>query len=164
MLILTNYLWNSVRATLVHDYLQGLGIWRVSRRVQFSRDQLFVTPWTVARQASLSFINSWSLLKLMSIESVTPSNNLILSHPLLLPSIFPSIGVFSYESVLHIRWPKYWSFSFSISPSNEYSGLISFRIDWLDHLAVQGTLKSLLQHHSSKASILWHSAFFMVQL
>ena len=121
-------------------------------------------PWTVARQVSLSFINSWSLLKLMFIESVTPSNNLILSHPLLLPSIFPSIGVFSNESVLHIRGPKYWSFSLSISPSNEYSGLISFRIDWLDHLTVQGTLKSLLQHHSSKASVLWHSAFFMVQL
>ena len=105
------------------------------------------------------------LLKLMSIESVIPSNHLILCHPLLLlPSIFPSIRVFSNESVLHIRWPKYWSFSFSTSPSNEYSGLISFRMDWLDLLAVQGTLKSLLQHHSSKASILWHSAFFIVQL
>ena len=124
---------------------------------------LFATPWTVALQASLSITNSQSLLKLMSIESMMPSNHLILWHPLLLlPSIFSSIRVFSEESVLHIRWPKYWSFSFSISPSNEYSGLISLRIDWLDLLAVQGTLKSLLQHHSSKASILKHSAFFMV--
>ena len=109
--------------------------------------------------------NSRSFLKLMSIESVMPSNHLILCHPLLLqPSIFPSIRVYSNGSVLHIRWPMYWSFSFSISPSNEYSGLISFRMDWLDLLAVQGTLKSLLQHHSSKASILWQSAFFIVQL
>ena len=114
--------------------------------------QLFVTPWTAASQASLSITNFQSLLKLMSIESVMPSNHLILCHPLLLlPSIFPSIKIFSNESVLPIRWPKYWSFSFSISPSNEYSGLISFRMDWLDLLAVQGTLKSLLQHHSSKA-------------
>ena len=114
--------------------------------------------WTAARQASLSFIISWSLFKLMSIESVMPSNYLILCCPLLLPpSIFPSIRVFSNESALHIRWPKYWSFSFSISSSNEYSGLISFRIHWFDILAVQGTLKSLLQHHSSKASILWRS-------
>ena len=127
--------------------------------------QLFVTPWTAARQASLSITNSWSLLKLTSIESVMPSNHLTLCHPLfLLPSIFPSIRGFSSESVLCIRWLKYWSFSFSISPSNEYSGLISFRMDWLDLLAVQGTLKSLLQHHSSKASILQSSAFFMVQL
>ena len=127
--------------------------------------QLFATPWTAAHQASLSFTNSWGLLKLMSIKSVMPSNHLILCCPLLLlPSVFPSIKVFSKESVLHIRWPKYWSFSFSISPSNEYSGLISFRIDWFDLLTVQGTLKSLLQHHSSKASILWHSAFFMVQV
>ena len=112
---------------------------------------LFVTPWTAARQASLSITNSWSLLKLMSIESVMPSNHLILCHPLLLlPSVFPSIRVFSNESVLCIRWPDYWSFSFSCSPSNEYSGLISFRMDWLDLLAVQGTLKSPLQHHSSK--------------
>ena len=126
---------------------------------------LFATPWTAAHQASLSFINSQSLLKLMSIESVTPSNHLILCRPLLLPpSILSSIRVFSSESVLHIRWPKYWSFSFSMSPSNEYSGLISFSMDWLDLLSVQGTLKSLLQHHSSKASILQHSAFFMVQL
>ena len=109
------------------------------------------TPWTAARQASLSITNSRSLLKLLSIELVTPSNHLILCRPLLLPSIFPSIRVFSNESVLHIRWPKYWSFSFSISPSNEYSGLNSFRMDWLDLLAVQGTLKSLLQHDSSKA-------------
>ena len=122
-------------------------------------------PWTAAHQASLSITSSRSLLKLMSIESVMPSNHLILCHPLpLLPSIFPSIRVFSNESVVHIRWPKYWSFSFSISPSNEYSGLISFRIDWLDLLAVQGNLKSLLQHHNSKASILQRSAFFMVQL
>ena len=117
--------------------------------------QLFVTPWTAAHQASLSITNSQSLLKFMSIESVMPSNHLILCRPLLLlPSIFPSLRVFSNESVLHIRWPKYWSFSFSISPSKEHPGLISFRMDWLELLAVQGTLKSLLQHHSSKASIL----------
>ena len=128
-----------------------------------SRVQLFGTPWTAAQQASLSITNSRSLLKLMSIESGMPSNHLILCHPLLLlPSIFPSIRVFSNESVLHIRWPKYWSFS--ISPSDEYSGLIFFRMDWFDLLAVQGTLKSLLQHHSSKASIIWCSAFFIVQL
>ena len=121
---------------------------------------LFATPWTAARQASLSITSSRSPPKPMSIESVMPSNHLILFRPLLLlPSIFPSIRVFSNESALHIRWPKYWSFSFSISPSNEYSGLISFRIDWFHLLAVQGTLKSLLQHHSSKASILGHSAF-----
>ena len=130
-----------------------------------SRVRLFAIPWTAARQASLSNINSQSLLKLISIEPVMPSNHLILCCPLLLqPSIFPSIKVFSSELVLCIRWPKYWSFSFSISPSNEYSGLISFRIDWLDLLAVQETLKSLLQLHSSKASILWCSAFFIVQL
>ena len=123
-----------------------------------SRVRLFATPWTAAYQASVSITNSWSLLKLTSIESVmVPSNHLILCRPLLLPSIFPSIRVFSNESVLPIRGPEYWSFSFSISPSNEYSGLISFRMDWLDFLAVQGTLKSLLQHHSSKASILRHS-------
>ena len=120
---------------------------------------------TAARQASLSTTNSRSLVKLMSIESVMPSNHLILCRPLLLlPSTFPSIRVFSNKSVLHIRWPKYWSFSFNISPSNEYSGLISLMTDWLDLPAVQGTLKSLLQHHSSKASILWHAAFFIVQL
>ena len=125
--------------------------------------RLFVTPWTVARQASRSFTNSWSLLKLMSIELVMPSNHLILCCPLLLlPSIFPSIRVFSNESALRIRWPKYWSFS--ISPSNEYSGLNSFRIDSFDLLAIPGTLKSLLQHHSLKASILRRLAFFMVQL
>ena len=129
-----------------------------------SRVQLFATPWTAARQASLSITNSRSLLKLISIESVMPSNQLILCLLLLLlPSIFPSIRVFSNELVLHIRWPKHWSFSFSISPSNEHPGLISFRMDWLDLLAVQGTLKSLLQHHSSKASIIQHSTFFMVQ-
>ena len=127
--------------------------------------RLFVTPWTVACQASLSITNSWSLLKLMFIELVMPSNHLILCHSLLLPpSIFASIRVFSNESVLHIRWPKIWSFSFNISPTNEHLGLISLRMDWLDLLAVQGTLKSLLQHHSSKASIIQHSAFFIVQL
>ena len=127
--------------------------------------QLFATPWIAAHQASLSITNSWSSLRLMSIESVMPSSHLILCRPLLLlPPIPPSISVFSYESSLRMRWPKYWSFSFSISPSNEYSGLISFRMDWLDLLAVQGTLKSLLQHHSSKASILRHSAFFTVWL
>ena len=124
-----------------------------------------MTPWTAARQASLSITNSWSLLKLMSIESVMSSSHLILCHPLLLPpSVFPIIRVFSNESVLRIRRPKYWSFNISISSSNEHSGLISFRMDWLDHLAVQGTLKSLLQHHSSKAPILQCSVFLMVQL
>ena len=133
-----------------------------SQSVQLlSRVGLFVTPWTAAHQASLSITSFQSLLKLMSIGSVMPSNHLILCCPLLLlPSIFPSIRVFSNDSVLHIRWPKYWSFSFSISSSNEYSGLTSFRMDWLDLLAIQGNFKSLLQHHSSKASILWHSAFF----
>ena len=133
--------------------------------VQFSRSVVSnsETPRTAALQASLSITNSWSLLKLMSIELVMPSNHLILCHPLLLPpSIFTRIRVFSSESVLHIRCPKYWGFSFSISPSNEHPGLISFRMDWLDLLAVQGTLKSLLQHHSLKASILWCSAFFIV--
>ena len=125
---------------------------------------LFVTLWTAARQASLSFIISWSLLKLISIELVIPSNHLILCHPLLLPSISPSIRVFSNELPLHIRWPEYCSFSFSISPSNVYSGLVSFRTDWFDLLDVQGTLKNLLQHHSSKASILRYSAIFIVQL
>ena len=129
-----------------------------------SRVWLFTTPWTTACQASLSITNSWSLFKLMSIESVMPSNHLILCRSLLLPLTFPNIRVFSNESALCIKWPKYWSFSFNISPSNEHSGLISFRMDWLDLLAVQGALKSLLQHHSSKASILWHSAFFIVQL
>ena len=129
------------------------------------RSKRLLISWTVARQASLSVTNSQSLLKLMSIESVMPSNHLILCHPLLLPpSIFPTIRVFSNESVLHIRWPKYWSFSLSITPPSEHPGLISFRMDWLDLLAVQGTLKSLLQHRSSKASILRHSAFFTVRL
>ena len=130
-----------------------------------SHVQLFATPWTAASQASLSIINSQSLLRPMSIELVMPSNHLILCHPLLLlPPIPPSIRVFSNESALRIRYPKYWSFSFNISPSSEHSGLISFRMDWLDLCAVQGTLKSLLQHYSSKASILWRSAFFTVQL
>ena len=130
-----------------------------------SRVRLFATPWIAAHQASLSIIDSRSLPKLLSIELVMPSNHLILCHPLLLPpSIFPSIRVFSDESALRMRWPKYWSFSFSISPSKEHLGLISFRMDWLDLLAVQGTLKTLLQHHSSKASILQCSAFFRVQL
>ena len=140
--------------TLCHPQFQSL-----------SRVRLFATPWTAAHQASLSIANSCSLLKFTSIESVMPSNHLTLCRPLLfLPSIFPSIRVFSHESVLRIRWPKYWSFSFSISPFNEYSGLISFRMDWLNLFAVQGTLKSLLQHHSSKASVLQCSAFFIVQL
>ena len=138
----------------------------VSQSVQsLSHIQLFVTPWTTAHQASLSITNSWSLCKLMSIESVMPPNHLILCRPLLLlPSIFPRIRVFSNKSALHIRWPKYWSFSFNISLSNEHPGLIFFRMDWLDLLGVQGTLKSLLQHHSSKASVLWRSAFLTVQL
>ena len=146
--------------------LLGRKQWQPYKPVQLlSRVQLFATPWTAAHQDSLLTTNPQSLLKHMSIESVMPSNHLILCRPLLLlPSIFPSIRVFSKESVFHIRWLKYWSFSFSISPFNEYSGLISFRIDWFDLLAVQGTLKNLLQHHSSKASILWCSALFMVQL
>ena len=135
----------------------------ISSVQSLSRVQLFATSRTTARQPSLSITNSRSLPKLMSIESVMPSSHLILCRPLLLmPSIFPSIRVFSNESVLHIRGPKYWSFSFKISPTNEHPGLISFTMDWLDLLAVQGTLKSLLQHHSSKASILWCSAFFIV--
>ena len=130
-----------------------------------SRVRLFETPWTAARQASLSITNSWSTPKAMSVELVMPSNHLILCRPLLLlPSIFTSIRVFSNESALRIRWPKDWSLNFNISPSNEHPGLISFRMDWMDLLAVQGTLKSLHQHHSSKASILWLSAFFTVQL
>ena len=129
--------------------------------LSYSCVQLFATQWTAARQASLSITNSQSQLKLMSIESVMPFNHLILCCPLLLPSIFPSIRVFSNESAIRIRWPKYWNFSFTISPSSEHPGLISFRMDWLDLLAVQGTLQSLLQHHSSKASILQHSASFI---
>ena len=131
----------------------------------FSHVQLFAAPRTAAHQASLFITNSWLLLKLMFIKSVMSSNHLILRYRLLLlPSIFPRIRVFSNESALRIKWPKYWSFSFSVSPSHEYSGMISFRMAWLDLLAVQGTLKNLLQHHSSKASILWHSAFFIIQL
>ena len=150
-------------------YLSSLDIHnellRISLVQSLSCVRLFVTPWTVAHQASLSITNSWSMLKFMSIQLVMSSNHLVHCRPLLLlPSIFPSIKVFSNESVLCIRWPKYWSFSFNISPSNEYSGMISFRIDWLDLLAVRGTLKSLLQHHSSKASILQPSAFFTVPL
>ena len=146
-------------------YLRLLSSVQFSSVQSLSHVRLFATLWTTALQASLSITNSWSLLRLMSIESVMPSNYLMLCLPLLLPpSIFPCIGVFSNKSVLHIRWPKYWSFSFNISPSIEYSGLISFRMDWSELLVVQGTLKSLLQHHSSKASILQHSAFFMVQL
>ena len=148
-------LYSAKESTSVRDAVVAQSLSRVS---------LFVTPWTTACQASLSFTISRSLLNLMYIESVMPSSHLILCHPpLLLPSIFPSIRVFSNESALHIRWPKYWRYTFIISPSNEYSQLISFRIDWFDLLAVQRTLKSLLQHHSSKASILGHSAFFMVQ-
>ena len=145
--------------------LQWLWAWWVIFVQSLSRVWFFVTPWTTAHQASLSFTLSWSLLKLKSIELMMPSNHLILCHPLLLlPSIFPSIRVFSNELLLHMRYPKYWDASLRISPSNEYSGLISFRIYWFDLLAVQETLKGLLQFHNLKASILWHSAFFMVQL
>ena len=158
-------------AAMKLEYMYLFELWFGRKSFQFSSVQLpscvrlFVTPWTAACQASVSITNSRSLLKFMSVESVMPSNHLIPYHPLLLlPSIFPSIMVFSNESFLHIRWPKYWSFSFSISPSNEYSGLISFQMDGLDLLAVQGTLKSLLQHHSSKASIPQRSSFFIVQL
>ena len=161
-------LWQEAPGIL-QDFLPWLcGIPLISKNGRTSSVQslscvwLFATPWTAARQASPSISNSWSLLKLTSVESVMPSNHLILCRPLLLPpSVIPSIRGFSNGSVLCIRWPKYWSFSFSISPSNEYSGLISFRMDWLDLLAVQRTLKSSLQHHSSKASVLWHSAFFI---
>ena len=155
---------------IIHPIL-GLPCMAILLSVQFSsvqspsRVRLFATPWTTAHQASLSITNSQSLPKLMSLESVMPSNHLILCRPLLLlPSISPSFRVFSKEPALRMRWPKYWRFSCSISPSNEHSGLISFRIDWLGLLAVQGTLKSLLQHHSAKASTLWCSAFFIVQL
>ena len=148
-----------------HYHLSKLHIYAFSSVHSLIRVQLFATPSITARQASLSITNSRSLPKLLSIESVMASSHLILCCPLLLlPSVFPSIGVFSSESALCIRWPKCWSFSFNITPSSENSGLISFRMDWLDLLAVQGTLKSLLQHHSSKASILWCSAFFIVQL
>ena len=144
----------------------GLNLYHQFSSVQLlSHVQFFATPWIAARQASLSITNSRSSLRLTSIKSVMPSSRLILCRPLLLlPPLPPSIRVFSNESTLHMRWPKYWSFSFSISPSNEHPGLISYRMDWLDLLAVQGTLKSLLQHHSSKASILWPSGFFIVQL
>ena len=161
---------------LEKPFFSGLGQRRIKwqhfwggKKMSFSSVQslshvwLFVTLWTAARQASLSITNTWSLLKLMSVESVMPSNCLILCCPLLPTSVLPSITVFC-ESVLHIRWPKCWNVSFSMSPSNEYSGLISFRMDWSDLLTLQGTLKSLLQRHSSKASILWHSTFFIVQL
>ena len=147
-----------------------LAVWnnisvQLSSVQSLSHVRLFPTPWIAAHQASLSITNSWSLLKLMSIESVMPSSHLILCHPLfLLPPIPPSIRVFLSESALRMRWTKYWSFSFSISPSNEHPGLISFRMVWLDLFEVQGTLKSLLQHHSSKASIIWHLAFFTVQI
>ena len=158
--------WRKVSAMEI--YWTGEGHWtqhKVSSVQSLSRVQLFATPWIAARQASLSITNSWSLPKPMSIESVMPSSHLILCHPLLfLPPIPPSIRVFSNESTLHMRWPKNWSLSFNICPSSEHPGLISFRIDWLDFLAVPGTLKSLLQHHSSKASILYRSAFFIVQL
>ena len=161
--------------THVHPWLIHVNVWQkppqYRKVIQFSSVQLlshvrlFETPWIAARQASLSITNSQSLLKFVSIESVMPSNHLILCRPLLfLPLIVLGIRVFTSESVLHISYPEYWSFSFSISPSSEYSGLISFRIDWFDLLAVQGTLKILLQHHSSKASVLWCSAFFMIQL
>ena len=151
------------QAYILTQKIPILGINLFSSAQLLSYVQLFETPGTAACQASLYITNSRSLPKLMSIESLMPSNYLI-CRPLLLPSIFPSIRVFSNESVLPIKWPRYWSFSFSISPSSDYSGLISFSMDWLDLLAVQGTLKSLLQHHSSKGSILWWSAFFIVQL
>ena len=156
------WMWFSVEYWILSFFLKVLDF--SCQEVQsLSRVWLFVTPWTAAGQASLFITSSQSLLRLMSIELVMPSSHLILCHPLLLlTSIFPSSRVFSNESVLHIRWPKYWSFSFSISPSSEHPGLISFRMDWLDLLAVQGTLKSLLQHHSSKASILQLSGFFIV--
>ena len=161
--IITNIYWVLFIRHLKWAFL--LNPFQFSSVQSLSCVQLFANPWTVAHQASLSITNSWSLPKLMSIESVMPSNHLILCRPLLLlPSILPSIRVFFNESSLCIRWPKYWSFSFNISPSNEYPGLISFRMNWLDLLAVQRMLKSLLQHHSSKASILRGSAFFIVQL
>ena len=157
--------WGSCVTCTGRQTLYLCATWEPPSLRQFSRVQLFATPWTAARQASLPTATSQSLINLMSIESVMPSNNLIFCCPLLLlPSVLPSIRIFSSESVLHIRWPKYWTFSFSISPSSEYSGLISCRMDWLDFLTDQGTLKSLLQHHSSKPSILQCSAFFIVQL
>ena len=150
---------------ILHSTSYLLSFWWFSSVQSLSCVRLFTTPWIAACQASLSITNSRGLLKLMSIESVMPSSHLILCCPLLLlPSIPSSLRIFSSVSTLRMRWPKYWSFSYSLSPSNEHPGLISFRMDWLDLLAVQGTLKSLLQHHSSEASILWHSAFFTVQL
>ena len=160
-ILFVNY--NSIKLTKGFRGAHEVYDYPISSTQSLSRVRLFATPWSAAHQASLSITNSRISPKLMSIKSVMPSNHLILCRPLLLlPSIFPSIRVFSNESVLCLRWPKYWSFS--ISPSNEYSGLISLRIDWFDLLAIQGTLKSLLQHHSSKASIPWRSAFYMVQL
>ena len=170
--------WNAIGCNFTHVILYKLPGWHnstilPSKKIPYSRHsvqllshiELFATPWTTACKASLSINNSWSPPKLTSINSVMPFKHVILCHPiLLLLSIFPSIRVFPNELALRIRWANYWSFSFSISPSNDYSGLISFRMDWLDLLADQGTLKSLLRHHSSKASIFWHSAFFIVQL
>ena len=157
--------WNSSGKNWQKGHRKVAPITQFTSVQLFIHVKLFVTPWTVARQASMSITGSRNLLKLISIESVMLSDHFILCHPLLLlPSIFPIIRVFSNESALLIRWPKYWSFSFNISPSNEHSGLISFRMDWMDLLSVQGTLKSLLQHHSLKASILLQSAFFIVQL
>ena len=157
--------WNSHVLNCGSNKIVSTIDYQFSAVQSLSHVRLFRAPWTITYQASLSVSNYWSLLKLMSNESVIPSNHLILCRPfLLLHSIFLSIRVFSSESVLCIRWPKYWSFSFSIRPSNEYSGLISFRMDWFDLLAVQGTPKSLLQCHNSKASIFWHSDFFIVQL
>ena len=156
---------NQPKRTHGHCYVYTTASDQIRSDQSLSHVRLFATPWIAAHQASLSITNSWTSLRLTSIESVMPSSHLILCHPLLLPpAIFPSIRVFSNESALHIRWPRYWSFSFNISPSNEHPGLISFRMDWLEFLALQGTLKSLLQHHSSKASILRCSAFFTVQL
>ena len=170
-LIFKSISWNVGAMRIRSEIIHVEWSWDSRHLVQFhsvqslSRVQHFATPWTAALQASLSITNSQSYLKLMSIKLIMPSNHLILCHPPFLPpSILPRIRVFSNESVLRIRWPKDWSFSFNISPSNEYSGLISFRMDWLILLAVQGTLKNLLQHNSSKASTLWHSAFFIVQL
>ena len=163
--ILHLYFYVIIKYTIMNS--KNSYIWKVqfSSIQSLSFVQFFVIPWPAACQVSLSITNSWDILKLMSVELVMPFKHLILCHPLfLLPSIFHSIRVFSNESVLRIRWPEYWSFSFSISPSNEHPGLISFRMDDLDLLAVQGTLKSLLQHHSSKASILWCSTFFIIQL
>ena len=165
------YYFTPTKITIIKERNKVSTAEHLEKQVQFSSGQLlsciqfFMTLWTASYQASLYITNFWSLLKFMSIESMMPSNHLILCRPLLLlPSIFPSIWVFSSESALHIRWPKYWSFLFRISPSNEYSRLISFMMDWVDLLAIQGTLKSLLQHYRSKASILQCSAFFMVQL